>query len=257
MWSRSIRFAKAYAFVAVDVLYTIFWLSAFAAVAAWNRSGILQGASDKKIDSTDANCTVFAYGTDGACRLAYASTAFGVLVFFLFIGTSVISAMYLMRLRKDPGAEDPWLAKGGGGGQQYGGLEARAGSTDPVWDPNTQEIDNPFNHEDDGGAAEGGFDTHEYHGAARHEADPQDEHTLLQSTQTDGGAHPGRQMPWGRSAVPIPAIDTEYRGAYGGSYPAPSALSPGGRPSPLSAEELPAYEQFPGRGPGRGGASYS
>jgi hypothetical protein len=44
VFPRSRKFANVYAFAALDVFFTIAWLSAFAAVAAWNTTGLCAGA---------------------------------------------------------------------------------------------------------------------------------------------------------------------------------------------------------------------
>jgi hypothetical protein len=232
-------------------LFKILWLSAFAAVAGWHRQGLLQGATDHKIDQDQANCTVFAYGPETACHDGYATIFFGVVTFLLFVGAAIISYMYVQKVRKDPAADDPWLAKGGSG-QPYaiaGGGERGDGATskDPIWDHDTHDIDNPFPHDDH---------NHDDAGTERGGDQADDEYSLLNSTETDEGRHPGHEVPWG-STTPLhmPSVDTEYRGAHG--YHAPSALSPGGRPSPASPDTLPAYEEFQGRGTGRGGNGYS
>ncbi len=43
-FERSRRWANPYAFAALDIVYTILWLSAFASVAAYNSSGLCFGA---------------------------------------------------------------------------------------------------------------------------------------------------------------------------------------------------------------------
>jgi hypothetical protein len=44
LFPNSRKFANVYAFAAVDVFFTIAWLSAFASVAAWNSVGFCYGA---------------------------------------------------------------------------------------------------------------------------------------------------------------------------------------------------------------------
>lgn len=81
----------------------------------------------------------------------------------------------------------------------------------------------PFDGEDDG-------DAHTERGGDQEE----DEYTLLHSTETDEGRHPGRR--WDAQSGLRPTVDTEYRGA---SYHTPSALSPssyGHGPSPVTGD---------------------
>ena len=80
MWTRTVRFANAYAFAALDLLFTIFWLSALISVAMYNSSGIKQGAKDKNLDEGDGSCATFAYGSEGMCKLSKASVVFGVFI---------------------------------------------------------------------------------------------------------------------------------------------------------------------------------
>ena len=44
VFPRSRKFANVYAFAALDIFFTIAWLAAFAAVAAWNTTGLCFGA---------------------------------------------------------------------------------------------------------------------------------------------------------------------------------------------------------------------
>lgn len=205
MWTRAIRFANAYAFVAVDVLYTIFWFSAFIAIAFWNSKGIRQGAIDKKIDKNSGNCTTFAYGPEGKCKLSRATFGFGVVIWILFVITSCISAYYLVKFRKTgeiPGLKtDPH--------QAAGGIEAQ---TKDAWSADTHEIDHPNDVEDETRTERGGNQE-------------EDEYALLHSTDTDEGRHPGRPLSWGEDRYggqPAPPY-----GAYE-EHHMPSAVSPGG-----------------------------
>lgn len=215
MWSRTQKFSSVYAFLSIDALFTILWLAAFAAVAAWVRAGISQGATDAKISYSAANCTVFAYGTETKCNLGNAATGFGVVVFLLFGCTAAISVMFLLKMRREPAGEDPWLAPSAGDamGGAYkatpGGLEDGRQSKDPIWDPNYADPN-----------AEPGEDEH----VDEHGGEPGADHTLLHSEETDEGRHPGRR--W--DAPMGPPVDTGYHGAGGssGNYRAPSALSP-------------------------------
>lgn len=83
MWTRAVRFANAYAFLAVDALYTIFWFSAFIAIAMWNSRGIKDGAKDKKVPEGEGNCTTFKWGSEAKCKLSRATFGFGVVVWYV------------------------------------------------------------------------------------------------------------------------------------------------------------------------------
>jgi hypothetical protein len=83
-WTRAQRFANAYAFLAVDALYTILWFAAFIAVAMWNSSGIKEGAVDKKIpDGEPRNCTTFKWGSESKCNVSKSSVGVGVMVLYV------------------------------------------------------------------------------------------------------------------------------------------------------------------------------
>jgi hypothetical protein len=145
----------------------------------------------------------------------------------LFAGTCAISALYLTRTRRNPAAEDPWLAPNSqkpSYSATLGGVEAGNASKDPIWDHSIRDNHSPFGGEEDDG------DAHTDRGGDQEE----DEHTLLHSTETDEGRHPGRR--WDALHGTHPTIDTEYSGA---GYQAPSALSPssyGNGASPVMAE---------------------
>ena len=80
MWSRAQRFANAYAFLAVDALYTILWFAAFVAVSVWNGHGIVEGAKEKKIPDNERNCTTFKYGSESKCNVSKATVGIGAVV---------------------------------------------------------------------------------------------------------------------------------------------------------------------------------
>ncbi|KAI9673252.1 MAG: hypothetical protein M1829_004317 [Trizodia sp. TS-e1964] len=79
-WPRSQKFANAYAFAVIDTLFTIFWFSAFIAVASWNSSGIQEGARALNIDENAGNCSTFAYGPQNKCDLSKATVGLGVII---------------------------------------------------------------------------------------------------------------------------------------------------------------------------------
>ena len=83
MWSSAQRFAHAYAFLAVDALYTILWFAAFVAVAMWNAQGIKAGAAEKKIPDNERNCTTFKYGSESKCRVSKAAVGIGAFVLYV------------------------------------------------------------------------------------------------------------------------------------------------------------------------------
>ena len=80
VWSRAQRFANAFAFLAVDALYTILWFCAFIAVALWNNWGVDKGGEDKKIPGDERNCSTFAYGNEKRCEVSQATVGVGVTI---------------------------------------------------------------------------------------------------------------------------------------------------------------------------------
>ncbi|KAF2199285.1 hypothetical protein GQ43DRAFT_433537 [Delitschia confertaspora ATCC 74209] len=212
MWSRAVRFANAYAFIAVDALYTIFWFSAFIAIALWNSEGIKQGAKDKKLDEHDGNCTTFKYGPETKCKLSRATFGFGVVIWIFFALTTAISSYYLYKFRQtghmpyESKTPDPYLVSG-----------------DPSYSATTKQ-----NNPDDPWSAELGHghhsddesdDVHDNR-TERGGNQEEDEYALLHSTETDEGRHPGRPLSWGSGERPVPPY-----AAYDEHV---TALSPGG-----------------------------
>jgi len=216
MWSRTQKFSNIYAFVSVDVILTILWLAAFAAVAAWVRAGVTQGAADAKISYSAANCTTFGYGTEQKCHLGNAATGVGVILFLVFAGTSGLSILFLMRMRRDTtDSQKPWLADGAQGDgyrPTVGNLEAGRQSKDRIWDTTYAGPD--AEPEED-----------EYAHGNNHGTDHQDDYTLLHGNDNEDAGHPGRR--WEAPAMGSP-VDTGYHGAPSSAtnYHAPSALSP-------------------------------
>jgi len=93
MWTRAWRFANVYAYVTIDILYSIFWLASFASIAAWNATGLSKGkssSSDSPTTSSDGTCSSFAYGSSSKCEVSKASVGFGVVICLLFISTTAL-----------------------------------------------------------------------------------------------------------------------------------------------------------------------
>ncbi|KAF2841598.1 hypothetical protein M501DRAFT_928620 [Patellaria atrata CBS 101060] len=172
IYTRAAKFVNAYAFAAVDILYTIFWFSAFVAVATWNSAGIRQGARDAKIDEGDGNCTTFAYGEESKCNLSKTTVGFGVVIFIFFLLTTSISSYSLLKFRKE--GFIPGISSATTPHPTPAGIEAQ---TKDAWSADTHE-DAEF---DDGRPERSG----------RHE---EDEYALLHN---DEEAHPARPLSWG------------------------------------------------------------
>lgn len=217
MWTRAQRFANAYAFLAVDALYTIFWFAAAIAVAMYNRSGIIDGAKDAKLPDDQRNCTTFKYGSESKCNISKAAVGIGGTIFVLFAITAGISGYYMAKFRKEGVlpyegvAADPHHLSGES-------AKDNAWSTEIETANNRDSMDSTGRHTDHGGDQQ------------------EDEYALLHSTETDEGRHPGRPLSWGEDRTgygrPVPPY-ADYRddgrtGAGGAAVAGADALSPGG-----------------------------
>lgn len=91
MWPRARRFGNVYAFATVDIIYTVFWFSAWVAVASYVAQGksIGKSSSDDKTSSTKSGraststasgCDNWAYGSASKCKVSTATTIIGVFI---------------------------------------------------------------------------------------------------------------------------------------------------------------------------------
>ncbi|KAF2647178.1 hypothetical protein K491DRAFT_723649 [Lophiostoma macrostomum CBS 122681] len=201
MWSRASRFANAYAFFAIDVVYALCWIISAITVGVWNGKGIRDGAKEQK---KNASCDTFKYGSATKCSLSKATVGLAVVVFFLFLLTSCISFYYLKKFRTD-------------GAMPYEGkafnphhLGGENPQKDPTWSTEIEPVDHRDSHDsfDDSRTERGGNQE-------------EDEYALLHSTETDEGRHPGRPLSWGEDRRPVPPYASLHDEG-------PSALSPGG-----------------------------
>ncbi|KAL8700851.1 MAG: hypothetical protein Q9201_005221 [Fulgogasparrea decipioides] len=103
-FNRTKRFSNAYAHAAIDILLAVFWFAAFISVATWTSEGIRKGVGRPGTKGCDA----FAWGGGGGkCHLSQATIGMGVVIFLLFIATSIISVRNLLYYRRNgslPGA---------------------------------------------------------------------------------------------------------------------------------------------------------
>jgi translocation protein SEC72 len=96
MWSRTERFANLYAFATLDALFTVLWLSSWAAVASYVSAG--------------GGCSNFSLGSTGKCKMSEGTIVLGVFMMVLFGGTSFLSFRNLMHYRRTgmmPSAQKP------------------------------------------------------------------------------------------------------------------------------------------------------
>ncbi|KAJ5626763.1 hypothetical protein N7528_004190 [Penicillium herquei] len=131
MWPRARRFGNVYAFATVDLLYTIFWFSAWVCLASYVAQGKSIGKTssdssssssstsssksrraDKTVraasttttaatsTSTGSGCHNWAYGNATKCNLSEATTIIGVVIFILFAVTAWMSIRNVMHFRR-------------------------------------------------------------------------------------------------------------------------------------------------------------
>ncbi|KAG7005228.1 hypothetical protein G7Y79_00021g050950 [Physcia stellaris] len=181
-FNRTKRFSNAYAHAALDVLFTILWLAAFAAVAAWTNQGISK-VKDRK--DNEKGCDKFAFGSTGKCKLSQGS----------------IGNIRPLNLRPPPLPPPRLPARQ---------LLLPAGAV-----PITDHAFSSNPHDDD-------YEADELHNADDHhpaQYDPpigrdDDEYQSIH-TDTEEGTHPGRPLSWGQQAHHQQQHeDTSYHGAY-------------------------------------------
>jgi hypothetical protein len=94
MWPRARRFGNVYAFATVDIIYAVFWFSAWVALASYVAQGksIGKSSSDDKTsstkttratDNTKSGCDNWAYGSASKCKISTATTIIGVFVLYV------------------------------------------------------------------------------------------------------------------------------------------------------------------------------
>jgi hypothetical protein len=247
MWQRSQRFANIYAIVATDVLFTIFWLAAWAALVAWVRSGIAAGAAKLNKPTSEISCANgFAdsgFGEAAKCSLANACVGFGVIIFLLWSGTAGIGVFWALKAHREPkkeGQETPWLPGGVArpAATVYGQVKERDEGGDGVWssemDVEQQHNihDQAYDHDEypltDAAAVHGRSNSHD-------RLDRHDRHDLHDEDTADGRMHPGRR--WDQPQ-PFEDDDEFDSGAPGSQRP--PQLHHGGRQY-SEEEDLPTY----------------
>lgn len=92
LWERTKHLQNPYVRFGIDALFSIFWLAAFAAVQAWNASGVPS--------TSTGYCKEFTYGDVDRCTISGGTVILGVLIFLLFLVASAISGYRLWHIRK-------------------------------------------------------------------------------------------------------------------------------------------------------------
>jgi hypothetical protein len=86
------RFANPYVALGIDAVFSIFWVSALAAVQVWTASGVPA--------SSTGYCNNFAYGDQDKCVISYGTVIIGVLIFVLFFVATALSGLRVYQIRQ-------------------------------------------------------------------------------------------------------------------------------------------------------------
>ena len=200
-WTRAWRFVNVYAYVAIDLLFTVLWLAAAIAVGVWTNNGISKGSAGSDQDNTKdkgKGCGNFAYGSETKCNVSKASVGFGVLVFVLFATTSGISIYGIIQYKRTgvmPNENNPRQDLSGRSG----------GEEDPNKDPwsmSTDELD-PLRHNSAASTDARvlyGQDTEEDERGLLHGHQPTND--FRESQTEDNMAHPGARLSYHSLSTP-------------------------------------------------------
>ncbi|KAL8787486.1 MAG: hypothetical protein Q9195_007733 [Heterodermia aff. obscurata] len=207
IFTRTKRFSNPYAHTALDVLFTILWLAAFAAVAAWTNQGI-SAVKDRKPDEK------------GCDRLLFATTS----------ALSIYALLYYRRNGSLPSSTP---------------TNGAVPITDHAFSSNPHD-DDPFEHDELHNADDHNdpaYDPHIGRGRRDHDDEYQSIHTDTEEGTHLGrplswGQHPHQHPQEQQNQYE----DTSYHGAYNNQQP-PPAQDPFRNPSPYrqpnAAPQLP------------------
>ena len=205
LWQRTKRLANPYVSTGLDLLFSIFWLAALAAVQVWTNTGIS--------DSSKGYCENFRYGDKDKCVISYGTVFVAVLVFLTWVVAWALSFYLLLYYRRNgylPNAR-PSISY-----PEHIEPKLSFGTTSTGHSRNGSK---PTLHVDPHRDLEPGF-TH---------------------TDTPNGTHPGRKLSWGAS----PPQTAPSRYGLGGSQPQfrPVSYGRGGanESTPLSPSRSAAY----------------
>ena len=217
LWSRAWRFANVYAYLALDLLFSLLWFAAFIAVATWQSQGMMKGVKDDKNADSSKNCEHFGFGSVSKCNVTKASVGMGVILFLLWCITSGISIMMVIKYRKTG------VVLGGapGVGRKQSTFQQHNDASKDAWSTRIDEHDGDDMQEVDEERRKYGQEADDDYQGLLNRAN-----AGSPDTQTEHGAHPGRPMSFGsstRTRTPSVHPPAEYD-----DDSAPSALSPTG-----------------------------
>ena len=162
LWQRTKKLSSPYANVAIDCVYSIFWVAALASVQVWTNSGIT--------DSGGGYCAHWSFGDQDKCVISYGMVIVAVLVFLLWIVAAGVSGYSLFYYRKNG----------------YLPNSRPSISAPELIEPT---ISRPVSHV----KAE-----ETLHPESRSASEPDLEKGSIH-TETAEGTHPGRKLSWGQS----------------------------------------------------------
>lgn len=236
MWTRAWRFANVYAYLGIDLLFSLLWFAATVALGVWQAQGVKQGradhADDEDVDDK-GDCEIWAFGSSSKCKVTKAGVGFGVVILLLWCLASAISVWMVNKYRKTgvvPGS------KNAGRGAFHQQQEFDDQASKDAWSTRIDEPEDLDDAADDrrkyGQLQE--YDEHEH----EHEHGSNGGEGFLRSDSRQDAldAHPGRRSP----------MDSDARSTAPSGYEdgmAPSALSPTGVLSPTYGQLNPFANQ--------------
>ncbi|KAL9119535.1 MAG: hypothetical protein Q9187_003916, partial [Circinaria calcarea] len=170
-FSRTKQYANPYVIAAIDILYSILWLAALAAIASWTNRGIMDKSK---------GCAQFKYGSESKCMCSMVSVILGVIIFVLFLiasGLSIYSALYYRKNGSMP--------------------NTRPSISNPVFTDDQTKLGLPSTVQND---EEANVETSHFHQSQ------QGQGLAPIRTNSEDEAHPGRPLSWGQ--IPLTAPPT-------------------------------------------------
>ena len=87
LWSRARPISNVYLYLFIDVSFTLFWLIAWASVAAY----VVAGKNAERVKGRGKSCDNFGFGAASKCRISEVTIILGVTEMLLFAATTYIS----------------------------------------------------------------------------------------------------------------------------------------------------------------------
>lgn len=258
MWTRAWRFANIYAYLGLDLLFSLLWFAATIAVGVWESQGVKKGRKEHEDDDNfadESDCQTWAWGSVSKCKVTKAAVGFGVVLFLLWCLTSAISVWMMNKYRKT--GVVPGSKSNNGGGRGAFQPQVDDAATKDAWSTRIDEPDSELY-----GTGHGGRDSEDNDDADRRKygqinndydenehGNNNSHHGLYPTSSFD--AHPGRRSPMNSDSHSVAPSGYE-------DGVAPSALSPTGVLSPTGyghvnpfSNPSPLYDPQPPAAGGR------